>query len=216
MKKMAPIYLFLLFLAISGLGVAQQQPSDVHFPADSLVLFNGTSFDGWEGVNEFFRIEDNAIVAGSMHQPVPQNEFLCTERRFSDFKLTLETKTIGAKTNAGIQFHTERIPNDNEVIGYQADIGVGYWGGLYDESRRNKMLATADPKLIDEIVKDGEWIRYELSAEGPHVQIHLNGHKTISYEEQDPDIPLEGRICLQIHSGPPGEQWYRSIVLKTL
>ncbi|CAN0536723.1 unnamed protein product, partial [Laminaria digitata] len=179
-------------------------------------LFDGTSFEGWEGANEFFRIEDEAIVAGSIHRIIPQNEFLCTMNRFSNFRLKLETRLVGEKTNAGIQFHTERIPNDNEVIGFQADIGEGYWGGLYDESRRNKMLASADSALISEIIKKEEWNVYELEAIGANIRISINGRHTIAYTEQDPDIPLEGHICLQIHSGPPGEQWYKSISLEDL
>ena len=42
-----------------------------------------------------------------------------------------------------MQFRTKRIPKHHEVIGYQADIGQGYWGALYDESRRNKVLGQA-------------------------------------------------------------------------
>ncbi|MEJ7708941.1 MAG: hypothetical protein WKF84_03590 [Pyrinomonadaceae bacterium] len=37
-----------------------------------------------------------------------------------------------------MQFRSQRIPNNHEVIGYQADLGDGWWGSLYDESRRNK------------------------------------------------------------------------------
>ncbi|MFK7846831.1 MAG: DUF1080 domain-containing protein [Rhodothermales bacterium] len=182
----------------------------------AISLFDGTSFEGWEGANEFFRIEDEAIVAGSIHRIIPQNEFVCTINRFSNFRLKLETRLVGEKTNAGIQFHTERIPNDNEVIGFQADIGEGYWGGLYDESRRNKMLASADSALIREIIKKEEWNVYELEAIGANIRISINDRQTIAYTEQDPDIPLEGHICLQIHSGPPGEQWYKSISLEDL
>ncbi len=179
-------------------------------------IFDGNSFDGWEGVNEFFRIENGAIVAGSLEKPVPQNEFLCTVKRFNNFRLKLETKLVGEDTNAGIQFHTERIPDDNEVIGYQADIGPGYWGGIYDESRRNRMLVTADTEQIDRILKLNDWNIYELDAIGPNFRIAINGEQTVSYTEEDPNIPLEGHICLQIHSGPPGEQWYKSIVLEEL
>ena len=184
--------------------------------AEDKLLFDGVSFDGWEGVNDFFRIEDQAIVAGSMKMPVPQNEFLCTIERYANFKLKLETKLVGEKTNAGIQFHTERIPGDNEVIGYQADIGEGFWGGIYDESRRNKMLVRADPALIREILKVDDWNTYELEANGPNFRIAINGEQTVAYTEEDERIPLEGHICLQIHSGPPGEQWYKSIVLEEL
>ncbi len=209
-----------LSLAFSGCTPSEKSGTDALPDASaetaSNMLFDGASFDGWEGVNAFFRVEDGAIVAGSMERAIPQNEFLCTVERFSDFKLVLETRLVGDQTNAGIQFHTERIPDDNEVIGYQADIGEGYWGGIYDESRRNRMLVEADAALIREILKPGDWNTYLLEAKGPNFRIAINGTQTVAYAEEDPDIPLEGHICLQIHSGPPGEQWYRSIALETL
>lgn len=213
----------LLILLIAAFGLlygCESETKDAHGEEAEVALagslFNGTSFEGWEGENEFFRIEEKAIVAGSIHKSIPQNEFICTINRFSDFRLKLETKLVGEKTNAGIQFHTERIPDDNEVIGFQADIGDGYWGGLYDESRRKKMLATADTSLINDIIRKEEWNVYELEAIGANFRISINGRQTIAYTEQDPDIPLEGHICLQIHSGPPGEQWYKSILLEDL
>ena len=36
-----------------------------------IALFNGHNFDGWEGNLDIFRIENGAIVAGSMDKPVP-------------------------------------------------------------------------------------------------------------------------------------------------
>lgn len=204
-----------LGLVLTAPGCKTGAPAS-NMTGEAIEIFDGTSFDGWEGVNEFFRVENGAIVAGSMEKPIPQNEFLCTTRRFSNFRLTLETRLVGPQTNAGIQFHTERIPGDNEVIGYQADIGEGYWGGLYDESRRNKLMAAADDALIDEILNVGDWNLYELETVGPEVRIAINGRQTIAYTEQDPEIPLEGHICVQIHSGPPGEVWYRSFQLEIL
>ena len=65
-------------------------------------------------------------------------------RRYGNFELKVTFKLIGdkAKANAGVQFRTKRIPNHHEVSGYQADVGQDYWGALYDESRRNKVLAS--------------------------------------------------------------------------
>jgi hypothetical protein len=51
-------------------------------------------------------------------------------------------KLVGTEgfVNGGVQFRSQRVPNHFEVSGYQADLGEGYWGALYDESRRNKVL----------------------------------------------------------------------------
>ena len=179
-------------------------------------LFNGQNFENWNGNLEWFRIEDNVIIAGSLEKPIPQNEFLCTNKEYDDFALHFQTRLIGEKTNAGVQIHTQRIPDHHEVIGYQADIGVGWWGSLYDESRRNTLLATADRALTDTLAPLDTWIDYTVHTQGPRTQLFLGGVQTVDYKEQDAAIPLQGLICLQIHSGPEGEVWYRNIRLEKL
>ena len=71
--------------------------------------------------------------------------------------LRLKFKLLGKDPNAGVQIRSERIPDHHEMIGYQADMGQKYWGCLYDESRRRKVLAQADLKLLDRIVKPNDW-----------------------------------------------------------
>lgn len=34
--------------------------------SDEIVLFNGESLEGWEGSNTVFRVEDGAIVGGTL------------------------------------------------------------------------------------------------------------------------------------------------------
>ena len=41
-----------------------------------------------------------------------------------------------------------------EMSGYQADIGEGYWGCLYDESRRNKVLVPASAERLEGAQQD--------------------------------------------------------------
>ena len=39
---------------------------------------------------------------------------------------------------------------------------------------------------------------------------------SVDYREPDESIPQSGQIGLQIHGGPPGEAWYRSMVIREL
>ena len=177
-------------------------------------LFDGKTFEGWEGNMKMFRIEEGAIVGGNLKEKIPHNEFLCTKKSYSDFELRLKVKLLGGeKSNAGIQFRTKRIPNHHEVSGFQADMGVSWWGALYDESRRNKMLARPDPEKIKNLVKHNDWNDYVIRAQGNRIQLWLNGVQTIDYTEEDPKIETSGIIGLQIHGGPPAEAWYKDIVL---
>ena len=62
----------------------------------SIQLFDGRSFRGWEGDTvKTWRIEDGALVGGSLKETVPKNNFLCTRRSYSNFILSLKFKLIG-------------------------------------------------------------------------------------------------------------------------
>lgn len=182
-------------------------------------LFDGRSFDGWEGDTEkTWKIEDGAIVGGSLETTVPRNEFLCTRKSYGDFELIVKFKLVGDKdkANAGIQFRTKRIPNNHEVSGYQADVGQQHWGALYDESRRNKTLVLPDPKLIEKLVKHDEWNDYTIRCEGPRIRLWLNGTLTVDYTEADDKIERTGIIGLQIHGGAKAKAYYKDITITEL
>jgi hypothetical protein len=185
-------------------------------PDGAVSLFDGKTFKGWEGDLKVFRIEEGAIVGGSLERDNPRNEFLCTEREYGDFELTLKFKVLGKGANAGIQIRSRRIPDHHEMIGYQADLGDNYWGSLYDESRRNKILAAADAQAVAAVLKRDDWNEYRIRCEGKRIQLWINGLKTVDYTEPDDGIEQRGLIGLQIHGGPPSEAWYKDITLREI
>jgi hypothetical protein len=202
----------LLVSTASSLAIGQAPGGSAGVP-----IFDGRSFDGWEGDRTIFRIEDGAIVGGSLKNKVPRNEFLCTTRTYSDFELRLKVKLLGGEAaNAGVQFRSRRIPGNHEVIGYQADLGQNYWGSLYDESRRNRTLMAPSPESIRGLIAAGDWNEYLIRAQGKRIQLWLNGVQTVDYTEQDPTVDSFGVIGLQIHSGPPSEAWYKDITLRDM
>jgi hypothetical protein len=183
----------------------------------SIAIFDGKTLKGWEGNLKIFRLEDGAIVGGSLASKIVRNEFLCTTKSYGDFELRLKVKLLGGDgANAGIQFRTKRIPNHHEVSGYQADMGTGWWWALYDESRRNEVLQGPDQAKMKQVVKSGDWNDYRIRAEGNHIQLWLNGVQTVDYKEADPKIEPAGVICPQIHGGPPSEAWYKDITIVEL
>ncbi len=182
--------------------------------AEPRPLFDGKTLEGWEGNRDVFRVVDGAIVGGSLEKRVPRNEFLCTTQEYADFELRAKFKVVGKGANAGIQFRSQRVPNHHEVSGYQADLGDGWWGCLYDESRRNKVLIKADPKEVDKVLRRDDWNDYRILAVGKRIQLWINDLNTIDYTETDDKIPQSGVIGLQIHGGPPSEAWYKDIVIE--
>ena len=184
--------------------------------AERVRIFDGKTFAGWEGNLKVFRIEQGAIVGGSLKQRVAHNDFLCTTKEYGDFELRLTCKLVGKGANAGIQIRSRRIPNHHEVRGYQADMGKGWWGALYDESRRNRVLARPDAKALAKALRPDDWNDYVIRCEGARIQLWLNGLKTVHYVEKDPKIEQRGIIGLQIHGGPPSEAWYKDITIQEL
>jgi hypothetical protein len=182
-------------------------------------LFDGQTFKGWEGDKEFFRIQDQAIVAGALDREIPLNQFLCTENEYENFELRLKVKFNSKENNGGIQFRSSRIPDHHEVIGYQADVGstsAGYvWGGLYDESRRNKFLVEPDRELLESILNPEDWNNYLIRCDGDQINFWINNELVMRYQEVDEGIANSGIICVQIHSGLPSEAWYKDIEIKS-
>jgi hypothetical protein len=188
--------------------------------ANTVRLFDGRSFQGWEGdTKKTWRIQDGALVGGSLSESVPQNDFLVTTRSYGNFVLRLKFKLEGTEgfINAGVQFRSQRATQPaHEMVGYQADLGNKYWGSLYDESRRNKVLAQADAAVVAKALKLNDWNDYEIRAEGRRIRLSINGQQTIDYTETDESIPQTGLIGLQIHGGGKAQVSYKDITIQEL
>ena len=182
-------------------------------------LFDGKTFTGWEGdTGGVWRIEDGQIIGGSLEKRQQRNDFLCTTKRYQNFDLHLKIKLAGTEgfVNSGIQFRSERIPSTHEVTGYQADFGKGFDGALYDECRRNRMLARPPARILQSIPDRGEWHDYRIRANGKRVQLWLNGVQTVDYTESDEGLPPAGVIALQIHGNAVAEVCFKDLVIEEL
>jgi len=200
-------------LLATAAGFGDEKPAD---RGEFVSLFDGKTLQGWEGNLEVFRVVDGAIVGGTLEKPLAHNEFLCTTKQYRDFELRLKFKILGKGANAGVQVRTKRRPNHHEVIGYQADLADGYWGCLYDESRRGKLTEPPSAEEVARFLKRDQWNEYVIRCEKDRVQLWINGHKTADFTEKDPAIPRRGVLGLQIHGGPPSEAWYKDIAIKEL
>lgn len=187
--------------------------------AGSVPLFDGKTFAGWEGdTNKIWRIDKGEIVGGTLTSSSPQNEFLATTANYTNFTIRLKFKLSGTEgfVNSGLQFRSQRVPNNSEMNGYQADIGEGWYGCVYDESRRNKVMARPAEEDVKKAVKKGEWNEYELRAEGRHMVTKINGVTLADYTEQDPAIPQFGKFGLQLHGGGKTEVRFKDLQLEVL
>ncbi len=201
---------FILF--IHSESVAADENKEEGFQA----VFDGTTLEGWDGDAKVFRVDEGTIIGGQLKEKIPHNYFLSTQEKYGDFELRLDFKLIGADTNAGVQLRSARIPDHHEMIGYQADLGQNYWGALYDESRRNKILLAPDKEKLAKVLKRDDWNSYRILCEGRHIQLWINDFQTVDYTEADEKIEQSGLIAVQIHGGGPGEAHYRNIRIRKI
>ncbi len=176
-------------------------------------IFNGKDLTGWEGDAKLWLVEDGVLIGRSAG--IKYNDFLATTKSYGDVVLRLQVKLVENKGNSGVQFRSKRVPPpSHEVSGYQADIAPGWWGKLYDEARRNKVLAGPTDEVLKKALKPGDWNDYEIEAVGGKVKLSLNGVVTVDYTEADEKIARDGIIAVQIHSGGPMEVQFRNLRIK--
>lgn len=167
-------------------------------------FFNGQDLAGWNGAANLWTVEDGTIVGRS--QGLKHNEFLTSDLLVGDFELRVDVRLTPNTENSGIQFRSRPLPN-GEVQGYQADIGAGWWGKLYEERGR----ALLWDKSGEAFVKPNEWNAYRIVAVGDRVRTYLNGHLCVDLD--DPAGAKRGIIALQLHAGGPMEIRFRNLQL---
>ncbi|NJL73367.1 MAG: DUF1080 domain-containing protein, partial [Candidatus Competibacteraceae bacterium] len=197
---------------VAGLAGAQARAEAGFVP-----LFNGTDLTGWSGDPALWRVENGEIVGSSDGVVLKQNTFLSTEKPYGDFVLTLQVKLRNG--NSGVQVRSEQLP-DYAVSGYQADVAEKtYFGMLYEERGRGILpywnaLPEEERVAIFNAGKQKEWNTYEITMQGHHIKMVLNGKTTVDMD--DPEGALSGIIALQLHVGDPMEVRFKDIQIKEL
>ncbi|MFD2202897.1 3-keto-disaccharide hydrolase [Shivajiella indica] len=191
-----------------------------HFK-NTVSIFNKNSLEGWKvhpsEHQDLWKVENGIIVGGDGVQKIEENNYLYTEEIYGDFEFRCLFRLTGdASTgliNSGIQYRSNII--NNNMVGYQADIGTGYWGDIYDEHRRGKLVG-GDLETLKHVLSENGWNSYTIRCKGDFHEIFINGVKTGEYEEKYPDIPKKGLIAIQLHSGGNAKIEFRDLTITTL
>jgi hypothetical protein len=184
-------------------------------------LFDGSTLNGWEVVNQgnknFWSAADSVITGGDGIINISNNTYLRTTESYGDFEFRTLFRITGDHStgliNSGIQYRSI-IEGDN-IIGYQADIGKGYWGDIYDEHRRGKLIG-GDLKTLKYLLNEDGWNSYIIRCIGNRHELYINGVKTSEYLEKDPEIPSKGVIGIQLHSGGNAKVEFKHITITEL
>src|SRR5260221_13730623 len=85
----------LLLLAAAALAARADEPkSDFLSP------------DNWEGLMEYWKIDGTTITGQAPQEGVPFNTFLCTKKKYKDFKLSFQIRLKDGGGNSGVQIRS--------------------------------------------------------------------------------------------------------------
>jgi len=172
---------------------------------DWIVLIDGENgLDRFNqvGVEANWTAMDGAIQATSGGS---EPSFLVSKQSFSDFELRVEF-WASHDANSGIFLRCAEPDTVSEVLCYEVNI--------FDE-RPDPRYGTGGIVNLAEapypMPKAGEkWNTYEITADGPHLRVVLNGKPTV---ELDNDSKSSGPIALQWGSGT---MRFRSVKIREL
>jgi hypothetical protein len=210
----------LALLSLICLAARPQDPKETPLPAPDaegwITLFNGKDLAGWSGDPAVWRVKDGYISGKA--KAVEGNTFLICPHAFGDFVLEAKCMLVpaGQFPNSGIQYRSKVVdPAAWVVHGYQADIGEGGWGVLYEEGGRGILV---EPKEETGKSVKADWNQYVITAQGAKVKHEINGFVTADFEDKDEKArPSEGIIALQYHA--PGEDFeirFKDVRIKPL
>lgn len=205
--------------------------------SDFKPIFDGKSFDGWQGDTSFWHIE-NGVLTGletADHQLKANTFMIYKAAEPADFEFKAEYR-ISSEGNSGVQYRSELVPDvPNALKGYQADIDGAdtYTGQNYEERGRGFLAmrgqiaviptngkpeitgSVGNPDSLKLKIKKDDWNELHLVVKGNHMLHYING--VLMSETTDNDTinrKAKGLIGLQLHVAPAMKVEYRNIRLK--
>lgn len=133
------------------------------------LLFNGRNLTGWEarstskpGANGDWKVENGAISC-----PGTSPGWLATDDTFSNFHLRLQFRG-GEKVNSGVFLRSQK-EGQPHVTGFELQI----WD--YQPAGYNTGSLVGAVKAAPTKIRGGEWNNYDITVDGDHYLIVLNG-----------------------------------------
>jgi hypothetical protein len=128
------------------------------------------------------------IVDGTLSPCGDPPGYLSSSRDYTDFVLTLDFRT-GEDANSGVF-----IRSPSNIVGYEVQI----WKAQPAGYNTGSIVSTAKTEREFKFLAD-QWNHYEITADGDHLMVVLNGAKTLDVHDSK---FAGGRIRLQYQKFP--------------
>ena len=210
-----------VFLLAFGSFANCDEPAAPADEKDFVALFDGKTLDGWQGALNGHEARDGAVVC----KPGGGGN-LYTKKEFANFILRFEFKlTPGANNGIGIRAPLEGDPAFAGIEVQVLDDGHEKYKGIAPYQAHGSVYGVIAAKR-GFLKKAGEWNTEEITCDGKHLKVILNGEtivdgdiakasdpKTIDGREH-PGLKREaGHIAFCGHGD---EVWYRNLRIKEL
>jgi hypothetical protein len=181
----------LSLLAIGLLALALGACSSMSSGSGWIVLFDGSNLDNWNAIGHAnWRIADGAVMADSGDK---RQGYLVSKNAYTDFQVRAEF-WVDDNANSGVFLRCGDRGTVNAKNAYEVNIFDKRPDPSYGTG------AIVNVAKVDPMPKAaGKWNTYEITAQGPHLVIVLNGQKTA--DVQDSTHLMSGPFALQYGSG---------------
>ncbi|MEX0611732.1 MAG: DUF1080 domain-containing protein [Pirellulales bacterium] len=153
-------------------------------------LFNGKDLSGWTGAVDDYQIADGAIQC----KPARGGNLL-TKDTFDNFVVRLEFK-LPPDGNNGLAI---RAPVSNDDLAYLGmelqvlDDSAAKYNDLHDYQFHGSLYGLA-PATRGYLRPVGEWNQQEVTLDGDHLTVHLNGFEILNVNVDElREKPLDGK-----------------------
>ena len=161
----------------------------------------GGDFVGWR--------QQGAVLVGTMG-PAERNTYLTFGGVPRDFELELDVH-CAAPGNSGVQLRSRYVEGRPDPVGYQADVGLGFWGSVYATDGRGLLAAPEAAALASALDPDG-WNHLFVRAVGSRLYVELNGVPMVDLED---DAHAAGDfVGFQLHRGEAAKVFLTNLRLR--
>jgi len=165
-----------------------------------ILLFDGETLFGWTPTSK----ADWEVRDGAIRVTQGEKGLLCTTSEFADYVFKCDFRAPKT-TNSGIFLRTPLAPTEPAKDCYELNIAAPDVSPFYTGGFVNRQKASTPA------IDTSDWHSYEVTAEGPHLVVKIDGETVLDYNDPAP-LP-RGRIGLQLNMG---EVEFRNIKLKPL
>ena len=185
MKRLSAVTIALLLFGFAAFSTSHHASGQTG--AGWVTLFDGKNLDNWEQIGDAnWKLADGVAVADK------GNGFLVSKNSYTDFQLRAEF-WVDDVANSGIFIRC----TDPEKVGSKTAYEVNIWDARPEPSYGTG--AIVDVAKVEPMPKAaGKWNTYEITAQGPHLVVVLNGQKTADVQDSK---HLSGPFALQYGSG---------------